>query len=163
MKRIFTLCLILLLIISLAGCKSPSEVAAEKITEKILGDASGGKIDVDGEKVTIKADDGTEVSFGGNEWPVDKLGKDIPKLDGKVTYVANSEAMCMIVVEDIEASKFEAYLEKIKNAGYSQNETSYADSSTKTYIATNDDNIVFQLSYLIDSKEVSITVGKNEK
>jgi len=162
MKKIFTLCLILFCIFTLAGCKSPSEAAAEKFTEKIIEEATGSKVDVDGDKVTIKTEDGAEVSLGGNEWPVDMLGKDIPKLDGKVTYVANSDVMCMIIVEGVKASEFEDYLKKVKSAGYSQNETNFADSSNKTYIATNAEEIVFQLTYLIESQEVSITVGKNQ-
>ncbi|NLL53267.1 MAG: hypothetical protein GX207_11860 [Peptococcaceae bacterium] len=163
MKKAFILCLILVLILIPAGCKSPSEMAAEKLTEKVLEDITGGKVNVDGEKVTIETEDGSELSLGGNEWPKDKLGKAIPKLDGKVTYVANSDALCMITVEGIKTAEFEKYLEKVKDAGYTQNEVSYSDSSSKAYMATNADDIAFQLTYLIESEEVTITVGKNQK
>ncbi|NLP43927.1 MAG: hypothetical protein GX351_04820 [Peptococcaceae bacterium] len=162
MKKAFTLCLILLCLFTLVGCKSPSEMAAEKITEKVLEDMTGGKVNVDGEKITIETEDGSELSLGGNEWPKDKLGKDIPKLDGEVTYVANSDVLCMIIVEGVKTAEFEKYLEKVKDAGYTQNEVSYSDSSSMTYMATNDDDIAFQLTYLIESEEVSITVGKSQ-
>ena len=67
MKKAFILCLILVLILIPAGCKSPSEMAAEKLTEKVLEDITGGKVNVDGEKVTIETEDGSELSLGGNE------------------------------------------------------------------------------------------------
>ncbi|NLO97117.1 MAG: hypothetical protein GX091_03435 [Peptococcaceae bacterium] len=164
MKKALILCLVFIFIFTLTGCKSPSEKAAEKLTEKILEDMTGGKVDVDGDKVTIETKDGSEISISGNEWPKDKLAKYIPKLDGNVTYVANSDAMCMIIVEGIKNAEFEKYLERVKDAGYTQNETNYSDSSSKTFIATNtDDEITIQITYLIENEEVSITVGKNQK
>ena len=69
----------------------------------------------------------------------------------------------MITVEGIKTAEFEKYLEKVKDAGYTQNEVSYSDSSSKAYMATNADDIAFQLTYLIESEEVTITVGKNQK
>lgn len=163
MKRTLIFCFALIFLFTMTGCKNPSEAAAEKISEKLWEDATGSKVDLDGDKATIKTQDGTEISLGGNEWPKDKLGKDIPKLDGKVTYVANSEEMCMIMVEGIKAKEFEAYLEKVKNAGFTQNQASYSDSSSTTYMATNTDDIAFQLTYISSTEEVSIAVGKNKK
>ncbi|AGA67765.1 hypothetical protein Desdi_0211 [Desulfitobacterium dichloroeliminans LMG P-21439] len=163
MKKTLIFCFALFLVFTLTGCKSPSEAAAEKVSEKILEGATGGKVDLDGEKATIKTEDGSVVSFGGNEWPSDKLGEDIPKLNGKVTYVANSDAMCMIIIEGVKAGEFEKYVEKVKDAGFNQNEMNYSDNSTKTYMASNAKDIAFQLTYMVDTEEVSITAGKNEK
>jgi len=162
MKRVFTVCLILIVLLTLAGCKSPSEIAAEKLTEKVLSEATGGKVNIDGDKITIETKDGS-VSLGGTEWPQDKMGKNIPKLDGKVTYVANSDELCMIVVEEVKSADFEKYLEKVKDAGYNQDEVNFSDSSSVSYMATNADGIAFHITYLIESEEVSITVGKSQQ
>lgn len=162
MKKILIILLALILPFSLIGCKSPSEMAGEKMAEKILESTMGAKVDIDGDKATFKLDDGSELELGGNEWPTDKLAKDIPKLDGNVTYVANSDVMCMIVVEKISSGEFEKYLEKVKNAGYTNNEVSFSDSYTKTYIADNGKDITFQLTYMLENEEVTITVGKGE-
>ncbi len=162
MKKFLALFLTFTLAFSLVGCKSPSEMAGEKMAEKILESAMGAKVDIDGEKVTFETEDGVELAFGGNEWPTDKLAKDIPKLDGNVTYVANSDVMCMIVVEKISSGEFEKYLEKVKNAGYTNNEVSFSDSYTKTYIADNGKDITFQLTYMLENEESTITVGKGE-
>lgn len=162
MKKAFTVCLILLFLFTLVGCKSPSEMAAEKLTEKVLGEATGGKVNIDGDKITIETKDGS-VSLGGTEWPQDKMGKNIPKLDGKVNYVANSDELCMIVVEEVKSADFEKYLEKVKDAGYNQDEVNFSDSSSVSYMATNADGIAFHITYLIESEEVSITVGKSQQ
>jgi len=162
MKRVFTVCLILIVLLTLAGCKSPSEIAAEKLTEKVLSEATGGKVNIDGDKITIETKDGS-VSLGGTEWPQDKMGKNIPKLDGKVNYVANSDELCMIVVEEVKSADFEKYLEKVKDAGYNQDEVNFSDSSSVSYMATNADGIAFHITYLIESEEVSITVGKSQQ
>jgi len=162
MKKAFTVCLILLFLFTLVGCKSPSEMAAEKLTEKVLGEATGGKVNIDGDKITIETKDGS-ISLGGTEWPNDMMGKNIPKLDGKVTYVANSDELCMIVVEEVKSSEFEKYLKKVKDAGYTQNEVNYSDSSSVSYTATSADGIAFNVTYLIENEEVSITVGKSQQ
>ena len=162
MKKAFTVCLILLFLFTLVGCKSPSEMAAEKLTEKVLGEATGGKVNIDGDKITIETKDGS-ISLGGTEWPNDMMGKNIPKLDGKVNYVANSDELCMIVVEEVKSADFEKYLEKVKDAGYNQDEVNFSDSSSVSYMATNADGIAFHITYLIESEEVSITVGKSQQ
>jgi len=137
-------------------------MAAEKLTEKVLGEATGGKVNIDGDKITIETKDGS-ISLGGTEWPNDMMGKNIPKLDGKVTYVANSDELCMIVVEEVKSSEFEKYLKKVKDAGYTQNEVNYSDSSSVSYTATSADGIAFNVTYLIENEEVSITVGKSQQ
>lgn len=164
MKKVFVIMLALLLTITMVGCKSPTEVASEKIAEKVIEGAGGGKVDIDGEKVTIKTEDGSEVLFGGNEWPSDKLGKAIPKLtEGEVTYVANSDDMCMIIIEGVKVTEYEDYVQEAKASGYTQGEVNFSDNSTKTYMATNADEITLQITYLSESEEVSITAGKNKQ
>lgn len=163
MKKLVIFGIAILLVFSLTGCKSPSQVVSEKVGEKIIEGAGGGKVDLDGDKVTVKNKDGSEVVLGGNEWPSDKMAKDIPELKkGKVTYVANSDVMCMIMVEDVELNDFEDYLAKVKSSGFTKDEVNFSDGSSKSYLAGNEQGVAFQLTYMTERKEVSITVGKSE-
>lgn len=164
MKKFIILVLILLLTFSLTGCKSPTEMIGEKVGEKIVESALGGNVDIDGDKVTVKGEDGSELTFGTTEWPKDLLGNEIPKLnDGKIAYVANSDVMCMITVEEIKQSEHDDYLGKIKNAGFTENVASFSDASTSSYIAGNSEGISLQLTYNSETKELSIVAGKEEK
>jgi hypothetical protein len=148
---------------SLTACKSLSETAAEKAGEKIFEHATGGNIDIDGDTVTIKGDDGSNVTLGATEWPKDKIGKEIPELkDGTVTYVVNSDALCMIIVEKIKKNEYEDYLAKVKKAGFTHNEINYSDAALQSISADNGQGISFQLTYNAETEEINITVGKKE-
>src|SRR5689334_5423927 len=86
MKRTqgFALCAALLLAISpLAGCRRIQEKLAQKAAEKALEGTTGGKVDVDGQNITIKNADGKgTVAVGpGATVPAD-FPKDIPIYPG---------------------------------------------------------------------------------
>jgi hypothetical protein len=164
MKRLIILGLTILLACSLTACKSPSEAIGEKIGEKILEEALGSDVDVDGDKVTIKGEDGTSLELGSTEWPNDKLGKELPKMTkGKVTYVANSEELCMIMLEEVKKSAFEDYLDTVKKDGFTQNEFNYSDATLTSYTANNGKGLNIQLTYDSETEEVSITVAKEKQ
>ena len=164
MKRLIIFIMAILLACSLTACKSPSQAVSEKVSEKILEEASGNKVDINGDKVTVKGQDGTEVILGGTEWPRDKLGKEIPKIGkGTVTYVANSDTMCMIMVEKVKQDEFENYLSLIKKDGFTENEVNYSDAAITSYMADNSKGIGTQLTYDSEKEELSITVGKQEQ
>lgn len=121
MKRMVILLYVFLLIVSLPGCKSPSEMATEKIAEEISEGLVGGDVDIDGEQVTITAD-GTTTTLGGTEWPAGDLGNQIPEFTkGVITYVAETETEFIIQFEEVKQGDFEAYLETIIAEGFTEN------------------------------------------
>ena len=80
MKKILICLLTFMLLFLFTGCGS-KEKLGEKIAEKVFEEAGGGDLDIEGDKVTIKGDNGEKVTFGDNKWPT----KNIPELkDGVV-------------------------------------------------------------------------------
>lgn len=164
MKKIIIMSMALILVFALTGCKSPSQAISEKATEKIVEGAVGGNVDVDGNKVTVKGEDGSTVTVGDTKWPKDQLGKEIPEMkDGSITYVANSDTLCMVMVEKVRKSEYEGYLAKVKNAGFTQNEASFSDETTKSTGASNGQGVNFQLTYNSKTEEMNITVGRESQ
>lgn len=94
MKKVLSWLLIsvlLLSIISLSGCGVKKKVG-QAITEKAIEKATGDKVDIDGDKITVKAEDGEEITYGGGEWPDTDLGKKIPKFNkGKIITAATEK------------------------------------------------------------------------
>ena len=77
MKKISCILIIIILSTLLTGCgarQKMEEKIAEKIIEQAVGDAD---IDIDGDEITIKTEDG-DVSFGSTEWPDSELSGKIP-------------------------------------------------------------------------------------
>lgn len=118
MKKAGILLLAAMLILSLSGCRIKQRIEnkiGEKISEKVLEGATDGKVNVDGDKVTIKGEDGTEVTLGGTEWPKGKLAKDLPEFGkGTIISVTESDEIVMVLIEGVEKKDFEGYWEEIK-------------------------------------------------
>ncbi|GEM_PF-395752 len=128
----------------LAGaCRKANESRAEKMIEKALEKAGGGKADIDLKggkmsiktdegkadfsvedgKMTVKSDDGTaEFSSGGNKWPEDVPG-DVPKFEGgKVTAALRGTQgqgkSWTIGFDGVEEADYAKYVEKLKSGGW---------------------------------------------
>lgn len=162
MKRMVILLYVFLLIVSLPGCKSPSEIATEKIAEEISEELVGGDVDIDGEQVTITAD-GTTTTLGGTEWPAGDLGNQIPEFTkGVITYVAETETEFMIQFEEVKQGDFEAYLETIIAEGFTENTISSTYDGGTFYTADNGQGIIMNLACDCEANQVMITVSKQE-
>ena len=99
MKKTLICLLIFALLFSFAGCGA-KEKLEEKIAEKVFEEAGGGDLDIDGDKVTIKGDNGETVTFGDNKWPTSELVQNIPEFkDGKVNGVLESADSIVITLE----------------------------------------------------------------
>lgn len=164
MKKLLIILLAVLLACTLTACKSPSEMIGEKIGEKIVESALGGNVDIDGDEITIKGDDGSELALGATKWPDDKLASEIPKMTkGKITYVANSDQIFMIAIEEVNKKDYEDYQAEIINSGYTNNTVNYSDKSSTSYFADNGEGITIQLTYNFDAEELSLNAGKEAK
>lgn len=119
MKKIIALLLVLALVCSGAvscGAKEKAqEKAAEKLTEKMLEQGGAEDVDIDGDKVTFKTEEGGEVSFGGGEWPKSDLAKSIPEFkDGKLSSTMETSNYMTVSFEEVKADDAVAYIEKVK-------------------------------------------------
>lgn len=115
MKKIITFLLAFMMLATLVGCGA-KEKAEEKLTEKVIEEAGGGDVDIDGDKVTIKGEDGEELVVGSTEWPTSELAKSIPEFkEGKITAVLDSEDSILVTLESVKVKDATAYFETIKN------------------------------------------------
>ncbi|NLV15589.1 MAG: hypothetical protein GXY50_00025 [Syntrophomonadaceae bacterium] len=165
MKKILVVLLAFMLIISVTGCgvnEKISEKAGEKIAEKIMSDAGGGDVDIDGDKVTIKGEDGQELTFGETDWPTSDLAKSIPEFKGgKIVTVMDMNDSVLISLEEASNKDFADYLDEIKQTF---TEESYEMKSEEhiTYGAKNDEGIGVMLTYTVD-ETLSITVQQTSE
>lgn len=145
MKKVIAIFVVLLLaVFALSACARASEKMAEGIVEGMFG----GKVDIEGDNVTIKGEDGntsmTLTSDG--TWPKDKMG-DLPELKGKVTSTLESGGGCVVYVEAVEEGDATAYIDKIKDLGYADVMEMTSDDGTIVFTGTKDQaSVVFSYS-----------------
>ncbi|NLZ52638.1 MAG: hypothetical protein GX892_05740 [Thermoanaerobacteraceae bacterium] len=162
MKKILVLLLVLVFFFSVSGCgvkKKIENKIGEAIGEKIIEGATGQKVDVDGDQVTIKGEDGS-FTIGGGQWPDNDLVKNIPEFrDGKIEGVMSSEETVAITIEEVEQRVFENYLANIKKS-FTRDTYELTTNEIISYSGANEKGINVQLSYDMPSKSMIIAVGK---
>lgn len=162
-KRIVVILISTLMMLSLASCgisDKVNEKVTEEVTEGVLNKVigEGADIDIDGEKMTLKGEDGEELSFGGTEWPDSGAAALIPEFkEGTLVSSFNTETSCIIALEDVEKQDFERYLEEVKNLGYTNETVDFTMESTQSYTASSDDSSKISVTYDSESTGMSIT------
>ncbi len=87
----------------------------EKVAEKVFEEAGGGDLDIDGDKITIKGDNGDKVTFGDSKWPTSELAKNIPEFkDGTVSGMMETTDSIVITLESVQEEDVLPYWETIK-------------------------------------------------
>lgn len=163
-KRIIILLLaaVMLLVLSACGIKKKiNEKISEKITEGVLNKLAGddAKVDLEEGGLTIKGEDGKEVTFGSSKWPKGKAADLIPEFKkGKIISVMNSDDACGIMLEEVEEEDFADYLEKIKGKGFTNDTYEASNDTVYNYGASLDDKASVFLHYGFEDKTFSITV-----
>lgn len=115
MKKLFVALLVIILACSLlAGCGAKEKVS-EKIVEETIEKAAGEntEVDIEGEKITFKGEEGESVTIGSTEWPdIDY----IPEFkNGQIVSAANDgKGNAMITIQQVDRKSYEDYLENIK-------------------------------------------------
>lgn len=164
MKKIVIWILIVLLAASLAGCGAKEkldEKAGEALAEKVIEEAGGGDVDIDGDKVVIKGEDGAEAVFGETEWPTSDLAKSIPEFKGgKVVAVMEMNDSLLITLEGASKEGFTDYLDEIKKT-FTEETYDMKSEGSVTYGAENGEGIGVMLMYIAD-EGLSITVTQTE-
>lgn len=163
MKKIISLFLAVLLVLSVSGCGIKQKIQdkiGEKIGEKVLEKVTDSKVDVQGDKITVKGEDGKEVSMGGTEWPEKDIMKDIPKFEkGTIDYVTESEDLIMILINEVKKEDYEKYFEKIKEI-FAEESYSMDSDGISSYGAGDGKGRYFQISYSSDDSTLSLNVSK---
>ena len=166
MKKVLSLLIAAMLVISLAGCGIKNKVEnkiGEKIGEKVVEGATGNKVDIDGDKVTVKGEDGTEATFGGKEWPDNDIMKDIPKFEkGTLTGTTASEELNIIMIEEVEKKDFQNYWEKIKDR-FSNQPFSLEADDVLSYGGVDEKGIGVQLAYNSADKSFTFSISKSKQ
>lgn len=150
MKRqffmVFILVLVILAIIT-TGCKKKIE---DKITEKIIEDATGGQVDINKDTTTIKTEGGTTQVGENLKWPKDKMGN-LPELKANITMVIEDKekSLGMVYFDNFKKDDAEKYVEAIKELKYeSVFETTSSDGFM--YSGKDEDGSEVVLSYFND-------------
>jgi len=163
-KKNIAVLLAVLMMFALGGCgvqDKVSEKVSEKVTEGVINSATDGKakVDIDGDKVSIKGEDGEEFSFGDTKWPNNGVAKTIPEFKkGKVVSVMNSDTACLISIEQAKEKDAQQYLEEIKSQGFTNESTEFSSGTTWSYSADKDENATISLLYDSESQGLSITL-----
>ncbi|MEA4848165.1 MAG: DUF6591 domain-containing protein [Clostridiaceae bacterium] len=163
MKRILAYLLVcsclLVSILPLSGC-GIKEKAEKAVTEKIVEKALGDNVDIDGDTVTIKGEDGEKVSFGGGQWPDSDLAKKIPKFTkGAIVTSVTEDNSIMVFLEKVEAGDFDAYLEEIEKA-YSQDAYESRTDEMVTFGGNDGDQTTVSINFISKEGTMGITVTK---
>lgn len=97
--RIGLVVLMVVLGMSLAGCQSIADKAAEKAAEIAVEQTTGAQIDQENGSITITGEDGTEVTASeGGELP-EGFPADVPVFEGPVISSLKSGSGFMVVIE----------------------------------------------------------------
>ncbi len=119
MKRkafIISIILIVILATLTTGCKKKIE---DKIAEKIIEDATGGKVDINKDTATIKTEQG-ETKVGDNlKWPKDKMGN-LPELKANIIMLTEDKDKTLVFLsfDSLKKDVAEKYVESIKELKY---------------------------------------------
>lgn len=171
LRKSTILFLILFLIFPLfSGCgfkKSVEDKVAEEITEGILEKVTGDEADIelDGDDITIKGEDGSELTIGSKEWPKGKAIDLIPEFKhGTISSTMNSDTACVISLEDVDQKDYDSYIEEVKSLGYTKDSVDMGANIVRSYYALSEkDNSQVSLSYSIENKEMMLSISFKEE
>ncbi len=136
MKRFLVLFLTSFLVLSLAGCGIKQKME-EKAAEQFLESVGGGDVDLDDDTLTIKGEDGQEVTFGSTEWPTSELSKALPAFTaGTIDGVVDSEEYLMVTIQEVAKADFESYVEEVKN-DFTEDDYSVESNGVLSYGGSN--------------------------
>lgn len=164
MKKVLSLLIAAMFVLTLAGCGMKKKIEneiGEKIGEKLVEGATNSNVDIEGDKVTVKSQDGTEVTFGGNEWPENEIMKDIPKFEkGTMNSATASDELNIIIIDGVEKEDFLNYWGKLKDR-FTQEPYSLEADDVLSYGGRDEKGISVQLSYNTSDKTFTLSVSKS--
>ncbi|MFA5636016.1 MAG: DUF6591 domain-containing protein [Anaerovoracaceae bacterium] len=160
MKKVAIWILLVLLVLSFVGCgvkEKIGEKAGEALAEKILEESGAEDVDIDGDTITIKGEDGEEMVFGQTEWPSSDLAKSIPEFkDGKIVTVMEMNDSILIGMEEVDAKDAAKYFEELKK-DFTEDTYEINSEGSAQYMASNGE--VGISVFYDDNETLSITVA----
>ncbi|HNW03853.1 MAG TPA: hypothetical protein PLP20_05405 [Oscillospiraceae bacterium] len=166
-KAMWGIALALALILVLAGCgkEKVTEEINEAAEEAVINGALGGDatVDIDGDQYVFEDSEGNKTTVGGAEWPTGVSADMIPKFEkGDQTSSVVTDQFCSLQFENVEREDFDAYLETVKNAGFTQQTVEATIDTAIYYQAELDESKSISLTYDTASKIMSIISAINE-
>lgn len=159
MKKILICLLTFMLLFLFTGCGA-KEKLEEKVAEKVFEEAGGGDLDIDGDKVTIKGDNGETVTFGDSKWPTSELASIIPEFkDGAVDGVLESADSVVITLESVKEEDVSAYWETIKK-DFPKDVYEMIATDFITANGHNDEGINVSLVYMSEVLTITVTASQ---
>ena len=120
-------------------------------------------MDIDGDELTIKGDNGEEVTIGGGKWPDTELAKKLPEFTkGTIISAVTEDNNVMIFLEKVNAGDFDAYLEKIKKT-YSKDAYESRTEGMVTYSGKDEAQTTVALNFINGEGTMGITISKIEQ
>lgn len=161
MKKIVLAGLFVLLLIFMIGCKKKAEEeVSESIVEGYLEESGDIDVDIDGDTVVVKNEDGSEVTYGSTEWPSSDLVKEVPVFkSGLITGTVDSEEYSTIYMEEVNEKDALEYLEELKEK-FTKNSYEMNADDIISYGGENENGIAVVIYYDIASESISISVSK---
>lgn len=162
MKKMVTVLLVVIMVLSLSACSKVADKIAEKGAEALVEKATGAEVDISKDGTEIKIDGGNIQAGDDLKWPGDAMGN-LPEPKGKVTFVMVDDATKggTIAMSGMELEDAKQYVEKLKEMGF-KGGMSFQDEDGVFFGGTNDKGEQANFSYNIGAKECSIiyTSGK---
>lgn len=153
LTRLFLLICLLLMLMSLVACN-----IKQKIGEKLIENALGNNVDINGDEIKIKGENGQEVTYGSKKWPDSELAKKIPKFEkGTIEGTFVDKKAIIISMQDVKEADFNSYLEKIKEK-FPVDGNEYKAEDLITYSGSNDKKVTVHISLVISEKVASIQI-----
>ncbi len=137
------------------------EKISEKITEGVVNKITGGNADIDLDKgnLTIKDDEGQNITFSSSEWPKGKAADLIPKIKkGNLVSVMNTDNLCMIILEEVDKKAYNQFIDDLEDKGFKNDGSNYSDATTISYGASLNEKTLVQVYYGIEDETITITV-----
>lgn len=162
-KKIIVVLISTLMVLTLASCgvrEKVNEKISEKVTEGVINKATGGaaNVDIDGDKLSIKGEDGEELTIGGADWPDSGAASMIPELkNGTVVSAFNSDTACLIILEKVAQQDFADYVDELKGLGYTKDAFTYSAETSHSYTATAEDGSTISVTYNGGDETISIS------
>jgi len=162
-KKIVVVLISTLMVLTLASCgvrEKVNDKISEKVTEGVINKATGGAgtVDIDGDKLTIKGEDGEELTIGGTEWPDSGAASMIPKVkNGTVVSAFNAEKACIIILEKVTEQDYADYVDELKGLGFTNDAFTYSAEKSHSYTATSENGSTISVTYNGGDETISIS------
>ena len=159
MRKLLTWSFMLLFLLSFVGCgakEKREEKIGDALAEKIMEASGAEDVDIDGDTVKIKGEDGEGMVIGETEWPTSDLVMNVPEFKaGKIVAVMETNESVMVSLEQVEEKDFKDYLDEIKK-DYTVDPVEVNSEGNVTYYGSNGSGIAAQLYYVDETLTIMV-------